>query len=334
MPFRYQVNPQVRRASLSSIILALCVAFTMTGCPPPTSPKAGFVFEPEAGSAPLQVEFTDVSDGGGNKIISWDWDFGDGAKSDMPSPTHTFGAPGKYTVTLTVSNGVASDSVSADLTVTAGSGGEVEPSALFRVFVDEEFGPNWRGFRDRSDAGTAPITHWKWSFGDGETSTDPNPTHMYAQPGWYWVTLHVWNSVGSDTTMLQIAVGIPGSDRFGSHSQTLEHRTVPPRSQFIDLELVAFHSPERDDFGVASCRDCHGKRFYELSSDENVRAAHALMPGYGYRDERCARCHNQGEDILFRSTKYFRANMFEAGSCATANCHGPNGQKPLYAVNQ
>jgi len=102
----------------------------------------------------------------------------------------------------------------------------------------------------------------------------------------------------------------------------------------MDLELLVFHDPKSSDFGMVSCRDCHGKRFYEWAEDETTRAAHALMPGYGYRDERCARCHSDGEDLLFRSTKYFRANMFEVGSCAAGPCHGPNGQKPLYMVSQ
>lgn len=41
-------------------------------------------------------------------------------------------------------------------------------------------------FLDRSTG--APVS-WEWSFGDGGTSAERNPTHVYASPGTYFVTL-------------------------------------------------------------------------------------------------------------------------------------------------
>ncbi len=43
-------------------------------------------------------------------------------------------------------------------------------------------------FRDQS---SGKITSWKWDFGDGETSTEQHPHHIYKQPGKYVVTLYV-----------------------------------------------------------------------------------------------------------------------------------------------
>ena len=40
---------------------------------------------------------------------------------------------------------------------------------------------------------------WNWNFGDGVTSTDQNPTHIYTSPGTYSVSLVVSNSVGNDS---------------------------------------------------------------------------------------------------------------------------------------
>lgn len=72
----------------------------------------------ESGASPLtadftysiqgsQVSFTDASDGTG--IYRWYWDFGDEQFSSNQDPSHTYKAPGKYTVTLGVedSNGNA-----------------------------------------------------------------------------------------------------------------------------------------------------------------------------------------------------------------------------------
>jgi hypothetical protein len=38
-----------------------------------------------------------------------------------------------------------------------------------------------------------------WDFGDGTTSTDENPVHIYASPGYYTVTLSVTNGCGTRT---------------------------------------------------------------------------------------------------------------------------------------
>ncbi len=40
---------------------------------------------------------------------------------------------------------------------------------------------------------------WWWNFGDGSTSTEQNPTHEYAVPGRYTVSLTATNTAGSDT---------------------------------------------------------------------------------------------------------------------------------------
>ena len=48
-----------------------------------------------------RVNFSDSSTGG---PTSWAWDFGDGTGSTDRNASHKYAAPGRYTVTLTVSN--------------------------------------------------------------------------------------------------------------------------------------------------------------------------------------------------------------------------------------
>lgn len=61
---------------------------------------------------------------------------------------------------------------------------------------------------DFTDESTGVPTSWAWNFGDGHTSTVPNPTHLYAAAGTYTVTLTVTNGVGSDSVSHDIAVTI------------------------------------------------------------------------------------------------------------------------------
>lgn len=51
---------------------------------------------------------------------------------------------------------------------------------------------------DFTDESTGSPTSWLWSFGDGSTSTSQNPTHVYATPGTYTVSLVATNVDGSD----------------------------------------------------------------------------------------------------------------------------------------
>lgn len=52
-------------------------------------------------------------------------------------------------------------------------------------------------FTDTS-TGTS-INGYSWAFGDGDSSTDQNPTHQYAAAGSYTVILTVTNSAGNDS---------------------------------------------------------------------------------------------------------------------------------------
>ena len=74
----------------------------------PETPVANITADKTAGSDSLTVEFTDTS---ANYPTSWTWNFGDGITSTEQNPTHTYSAPGTYTVTLTATNLAGSDTV-------------------------------------------------------------------------------------------------------------------------------------------------------------------------------------------------------------------------------
>ncbi|WP_211530393.1 lectin like domain-containing protein [Methanocalculus chunghsingensis] len=72
-----------------------------------TEPQPAFTADVQTGENPLTVNFTDQSTG---HPTAWFWEFGDGAISRLNHPTHTYTAPGDYTVNLTVSNSQGQES--------------------------------------------------------------------------------------------------------------------------------------------------------------------------------------------------------------------------------
>ena len=76
-------------------------AFTVTGYPP-----ANFIANPTSGERPLTVQFTDQSTG---DVTSWSWSFGDGGTSTQQNPSYEYTDAGDYTVSLTVTGPVGSD---------------------------------------------------------------------------------------------------------------------------------------------------------------------------------------------------------------------------------
>jgi len=152
---------------------------------PNLAPTANF----SAAVTDLSVNFTDTStDPNGNEtLVSWSWDFGDGGSSDVSNPSHAYTVAGTYTVTLQVSDGELSDSVSQEVIVTEPP--NEAPTADFSFLVDDLS----VAFSDTSTDpnGDDILVSWSWSFGDGNTSTAQNPSHDYAAAGTYTVTLTV-----------------------------------------------------------------------------------------------------------------------------------------------
>lgn len=101
------------------------------------------------------VSFSDASTG---NPTAWSWTFGDGGTSTLQSPTHTYGAPGAYEVSLTVSNAYGSDTTSRSVSVTPASTitSVVKATSPFRLKV---FGAGFQaGCRVQVNGATAPLT--------------------------------------------------------------------------------------------------------------------------------------------------------------------------------
>ena len=80
-------------------------------------PNVASAFTYDASQEPM-VSFTDASTGT-DANTTYAWDFGDGNNSTAMSPTHTYGAPGTYTVTLVTAGPCGSSTTTQTVTITA-----------------------------------------------------------------------------------------------------------------------------------------------------------------------------------------------------------------------
>jgi PKD repeat protein len=156
-------------------------------------PIAGFTATPTIGAATLLVNFTDASSG---TVTGRAWAFGDGGTSTLASPSYAYANAGTFSVSLTVFGPLGSNTLlqANYITVTNFFG---PPVAAFTASPMNGAAPLLVNFTDVS-MGT--ITNQSWSFGDGNTSGDLNPGHIYSTAGVYSVGLTVLGPGGSSMT--------------------------------------------------------------------------------------------------------------------------------------
>lgn len=109
--------------------LADSTAVTVTVLPPNAPPVAVATATPGSGYAPLTVTLSGAGssdpDGG---IVSWQWDFGDGATGSGPVVQHTYQSPGTYPARLTVMDDRGASSSSTVLVAV-----QQDPDKVIRV---------------------------------------------------------------------------------------------------------------------------------------------------------------------------------------------------------
>jgi PKD repeat protein len=183
-------------------------------------PTAVISADVTSGVAPLTVNFDGSASqdpqGGG---LSYSWSFGDGNSAAGVAPTHTFLLPGDHAVTLNVIDSFGlSDLAIIQIQVSAPPNAppEVSPTAspktgtapLSVSFLSNAFDPDGD-----------PLIY-SWAFGDGETSSEANPTHTYTTPGefaaWLTVSDGLDEVAGSVTITVTASTAVPSVTPLGA----------------------------------------------------------------------------------------------------------------------
>jgi len=141
--------------------------------------------------------FNFAGDVSGPSITTYSWDFGPNANPSSATSINVsnvvYNQPGEFPVTLTASFLNCSETATSSVFVFK------EPTIGFGLEFGTQCVPYPAYFTDSSSADT-PIDYF-WDFGDGGTSTEQNPTHIYTQPGSFVITLQITTTSGCATTL-------------------------------------------------------------------------------------------------------------------------------------
>ena len=118
-------------------------------------------------------------------IETWQWEFGDGGTSTDQNPIYLYNSAGIYNAILTVTDSNECQGYDTNIVVV-----DTLPIVNFN-FTDTICLGDTTFFTDQSINTSGTITTWNWNFGDGNTSTDQNPTHLYTSAGTYTVILNI-----------------------------------------------------------------------------------------------------------------------------------------------
>ncbi len=169
------------------------VTIPTTVYPPPI---AGFSFIGNCSN--FNVNFTDTSSINNLPITSWHWNFGNGQTSNIQNPQISYADSGTYQVQLIVGASTnCTDTITQMVPVT-------------NAFPGFNYSYNCVDyhvlFTDTSEVLGAAISTWYWSFGDGNTSNNQNPTYLYSDTGSYNVELIISTPYCTDTTSQNIRI--------------------------------------------------------------------------------------------------------------------------------
>ncbi len=201
--------------------------------------KAGFeiVSDNVCFKSPVVLRDTSKTTGG-NTIVSWEWNFGDGnikTTNQGGTISHIYANPGTYYVTLKVTDASGCSSNTSDSYNYVHVAG---PKAAFTTSTGNtvQLNTTVNFYNNTNTANTNGVTY-QWDFGNGVTSTAYSPSYTYTVPGDYVVVLIARNTQiqCNDTTRQTITVKNFNTGFTSNTSFIGNYSSCPPvRANFVN----------------------------------------------------------------------------------------------------
>jgi gliding motility-associated-like protein len=189
------------------------------------APMASFIVSPQTQTFPDATVVVQNTSSGGS--VEYTWTLGNGESistfdyNELDSITYLNW--GEFTISLNVDNGICEATALENIVI--------EPPLPIAYFEGENIGcePLLVQFQNLSQFGV----YYTWYFGDGSSSNEQNPEHVYYESGTYSVVLEVTGPGGEvDIFIQQNAVTV--------YKRANAIFTVSPESVFVPSETVYF----------------------------------------------------------------------------------------------
>ena len=171
-----------------------------------TPPTAAFSASSVSGCSPLTVQFNNLSSANTTNVL-WQFPGGSPDSSTDFSPSILYSNSGIFPVTLIAGNNTGYDTISEQGYVT------IFPSTV------AGFNFSINGTTVSFSNSSANGIFFAWNFGDGFTSTDINPSHIYTSDGSYTVTLIVTGPCNSDTITQTVIINTVSTNEVSLSAQ-------------------------------------------------------------------------------------------------------------------
>jgi PKD repeat protein/glucose/arabinose dehydrogenase len=234
------------------------------------------------GLAPLEVTFAGDQSTDDVGITTYNWDFGDGTTSSEANPVHTFSTVGSYDVMLTVTDdGALQDTDVISITVTDIIE-NMAPVAVANADVIEGLAPLEVIFAGDQSTDDVGITTYNWDFGDGITSIEVNPQHVFDVIGVYDVMLTVTDDQGLESTA-NITITVT-EDNTVLEAPSFEFILAPnPSVEYV--EVIMKDNFNMDEILGVMLHDSSGRLIRQYIVNDVLQDGRLRIPTGSYRNE-------------------------------------------------
>jgi PKD repeat protein len=157
-----------------------------------------------------------INESENSESVQWFFQNGSPTSSTDENPVVSFSEPGSYSVALLAINDFARDTIEVSSYIS------VDPMPIADFDLEQVGDTIQLQFNSQFARGLL------WDFGDGNTSDEINPSHIYQNPGTYIVSLIIENFCSSDiqTTEVNILENLPTADFSQSSAVMCEGNSI------------------------------------------------------------------------------------------------------------